>query len=105
MASFIKVCIILMAMTLYTQTSVAEIVAPNDEQVNIDKTIYTVQAIGPYLDPDEIQINNKYYDPKTYCDVAVGDRIKFVMNTPYDCVDAKLLNLRTHKECDVWCDF
>ena len=104
MPSFIKLFIFIIIIFFYAEVSIADIVSSPDEEVDVDSTTYTIQSIGPYFDPDEVVINNKEYDPKTYCEMAVGDRVKFVVNTPDDCVDAKLLNLRTHKTCEVWCD-
>lgn len=58
-------------------------------------------------DDDEVFIiNGEKFEAKTYCfDMREGDRVIFLSGSPYGaCVSAKLLNLRTRKICDVWCE-
>lgn len=104
MPSFIKLAAILILVVFYTQTSIAEVIYSDEEEQNINTKTYTVQSLDSNPDSDNFVIDNQTYDPKTYCDMAVGDRVKFVENTPDDCVDAQLLNLRTKQICNVWCD-
>ena len=89
---------------LYAQSSFATIVDSDEEIPNIDTHTYIVDYIGPEDNPDEFVIADHHFYPKTYCDVAAGDKIKFLVNTPDDCVDAKLYNYRTQRTCDVWCN-
>ncbi|MDR7135314.1 ribosomal protein S17 [Lysobacter niastensis] len=51
-------------------------------------------------------INGEKYEAKTYCfNMEEGDRVIFLEGSPYGaCASGKLLNMRTHKVCDVWCD-
>ena len=51
-------------------------------------------------------INGEKFKAKTYCfNMEKGDRVIFVSGSPYGaCATAKLLNLRTQKICDVWCE-
>jgi len=51
-------------------------------------------------------INGEKYEAKTYCfDMEEGDRVIFLEGSPYGaCASAKLLNLRTKKVCEVWCE-
>lgn len=51
-------------------------------------------------------INDEKYKAKTYCfNMEEGDRVIFLEGSPYGaCVSAKLLNLRTHNVCEVWCE-
>ena len=51
-------------------------------------------------------INGEKYEAKTYCfNMHEGDKVVFVEGSPYGvCVSAKLLNLRSEKICNVWCE-
>ena len=51
-------------------------------------------------------INGEKYKAKTYCfNMQKGDRVVFISGSPYGaCTSAKLLNLRTERVCDVWCE-
>lgn len=51
-------------------------------------------------------INGEKFKAKTYCfNMEKGDRVIFVAGSPHGvCTTAKLLNLRTQKVCDVWCE-
>jgi hypothetical protein len=51
-------------------------------------------------------INGEVFNAKTYCfDLDKGDRVVFVEGSPFGaCASAKLLNLRTQKVCEVWCE-
>ena len=51
-------------------------------------------------------INDEKYEAKTYCfNMEEGDQVLFIEGSPYGaCVSAKLLNLRTEKFCEVWCE-
>jgi hypothetical protein len=51
-------------------------------------------------------INGEVFKAKTYCfNFAKGDHVTFVEGSPLGaCASAKLLNLRTGKVCDVWCE-
>lgn len=51
-------------------------------------------------------INGEKFEAQTYCfNMEKGDRVIFLEGSPYGaCVSAKLLNLRTKKICDVWCE-
>ena len=56
---------------------------------------------------DEIFIiNGEKYEAKTYCfNMEEGDRVIFLDGSPYGaCASAKILNLRTKKVCEVWCE-
>jgi len=51
-------------------------------------------------------INDEKFEAKTYCfDMEEGDRVIFLEGSPNGvCVAAKILNLRTKKVCEVWCE-
>lgn len=51
-------------------------------------------------------INGEKYEAKTYCfDMEEGDRVIFLEGSPYGaCASASILNLRTKKVCEVWCE-
>ncbi|KFN38236.1 hypothetical protein KN63_05035 [Smithella sp. F21] len=51
-------------------------------------------------------INGEKFEAKTYCfNMEEGDHIIFLEGSPYGaCATAKLLNLRTKKICEVWCE-
>jgi hypothetical protein len=51
-------------------------------------------------------INGEVFKAKTYCfNFNKGDRVLFVSGSPSGvCVSARLLNLRSQKTCDVWCE-
>ena len=51
-------------------------------------------------------INGEKFKAKTYCfNMEKGDRVIFVSGSPYGaCTTAKILNLRTERICDVWCE-
>jgi hypothetical protein len=67
------------------------------------QTSYVVQVAHN----DELFIiNGEKFKAKTYCfNMEKGDRVVFVSGSPLGvCTTAKLLNLRTQKICDVWCE-
>ena len=51
-------------------------------------------------------INGEKFEAQTYCfNMEVGDRVIFIEGSPHGaCASAKLLNLRTQKVCEVWCE-
>jgi hypothetical protein len=51
-------------------------------------------------------INGEKYKAKTYCfGMERGDRVIFLEGSPYgSCSSANLLNLRTNRTCNVWCE-
>lgn len=51
-------------------------------------------------------INGEVFKARTYCfGFEMGDRVKFVSGSPFGaCATATLLNLRSGKTCDVWCE-
>jgi hypothetical protein len=51
-------------------------------------------------------INGGKFTSKTYCfDWDKGDRVMFIEGSPYGaCVSAVLVNMRTKKTCEVWCE-
>lgn len=51
-------------------------------------------------------INGEKFKAKTYCfNMEKGDRVIFVSGSPHGaCATAKILNLRTQRICDVWCE-
>lgn len=51
-------------------------------------------------------INGEKFEAKTYCfNMAEGDRVIFLEGSPFGaCASAKILNLRTKKTCEVWCE-
>ena len=56
---------------------------------------------------DEIfVINDELCKAKTYCfQMEVGDQVIFLEGSPYGaCASAEVLNLRTKKRCELWCE-
>ena len=51
-------------------------------------------------------INDEKYEAKTYCfNMEEGDRVIFLEGSPYGaCASTSILNLRTKKVCEVWCE-
>ena len=51
-------------------------------------------------------INGEKFEAKTYCfNMEEGDHVIFLEGSPMGvCTTAKLLNLRTKKICEVWCE-
>ena len=50
-------------------------------------------------------INGEKFEAKFYClGLEEGDQVIFVEGSPYACVEAKILNLRTKEICEVWCE-
>jgi len=64
---------------------------------------YVVEASA---NDETFVINGNVFEAKTYCfDIEKGDRVIFLEGSPLGaCVSAKLLNLRTERVCDVWCE-
>lgn len=64
---------------------------------------YVVQAAA---NDETFVINGEVFKAKTYCfNFEKGDRVLFVEGSPLGaCASAKLLNLRTEKVCEVWCE-
>lgn len=66
-------------------------------------TAYTIEVSHN----DELfVINGEKYEAKTYCfNMEEGDRVIFLKGSPYGvCTSATLLNTRTKKTCEVWCE-
>jgi hypothetical protein len=51
-------------------------------------------------------INGELFKAKTYCfNFNKGDRVIFISGSPSGaCASARLLNVRTGRMCDVWCE-
>jgi hypothetical protein len=67
------------------------------------KSSYVVQAAA---NDETFVINDQVFKAKTYCfNIDKGDRVIFVSGSASGaCSSAKILNLRTSKVCDVWCE-
>jgi len=63
-------------------------------------------AIEASANDETFVINGELFKAKTYCfNFDKGDRVKFVQGSPLGaCVSATLLNLRSGKVCEVWCE-
>ena len=64
---------------------------------------YEIQASA---NDETFVINGEVFKAKTYCfNFDKGDRVLFLEGSPFGaCASAKLLNLRTKKICEVWCE-
>jgi hypothetical protein len=64
---------------------------------------YVIEAA---VNDETFVINREVFEAKTYCfGFETGDRVKFVSGSPFGaCATATLLNLRSGKTCDVWCE-
>ena len=71
-------------------------------------TVYAVQSYEIEVSHNDelFIINDEKYEAKTYCfNMEEDDKVVFLEGSPYGaCVSAKLLNLRTKKTCEVWCE-
>jgi hypothetical protein len=67
------------------------------------RSVYVIEASA---DDETFVINGQVFKAKTYCfDFDKGDRVIFLEGSPLGaCASAKLLNLRTEKICDCWCE-
>jgi hypothetical protein len=67
------------------------------------RSTYVIQASA---DDETFVINGQVFQAKTYCfDFDKGDRVIFLEGSPQGaCASAKMLNLRTEKVCDCWCE-
>ncbi len=67
------------------------------------KPSYEVEASA---DDDTFVINGELFKAKTYCfNLDKGDRVVFVEGSALGaCASAKVVNLRTGKTCDLWCE-
>jgi hypothetical protein len=63
-------------------------------------------AIEASANDETFVINAEVFKAKTYCfNFDKGDRVKFIDGSPLGaCASATLLNLRTGKVCEVWCE-
>ncbi|MGA8489680.1 MAG: hypothetical protein WB711_04610 [Terriglobales bacterium] len=66
------------------------------------KSGYTIEASA---NDETFVINGEVFKAKTYCfNFDKSDRVKFIDGSPLGaCASATLLNLRTGKVCEVWC--
>ncbi|MFC4727468.1 hypothetical protein [Coralloluteibacterium thermophilus] len=66
-------------------------------------TEYEIEAS---YDDELLIVNGEKYKAKTYCfNMQEGDRVIFLEGSPYGaCASAKILNIRTNKVCEVWCE-
>lgn len=64
---------------------------------------YAIQASA---NDETLVINGEIFKAKTYCfNFDKGDRVIFVSGSPSGaCASARLLNVRTGRTCDVWCE-
>lgn len=92
-------------MLFYMSVSIAQIIGASlEEEEPEDPTIYKVTSISAELDPEGFTIDNKKFGPKTYCDISIGDSVRFILEDPDDCVDIRIFNYRTKEYCDLWCN-
>jgi hypothetical protein len=68
-----------------------------------ERPAYVVQAAA---NDETFVINDEVFKAKTYCfNFEKGDRVIFLSGSPNGaCTSAQLLNLRTEKVCNVWCE-
>ncbi len=64
---------------------------------------YYIQAAN---DDEIFVINDEVFSAQTFCfDMEAGDEIVFISGSPVGaCTSAELLNVRTKKLCEVWCE-
>lgn len=67
------------------------------------KPSYVVQASA---NDETFIINDEVFKAKTYCfNIEKGDRVIFIDGSPFGaCASAKIVNLRTNKTCELWCE-
>lgn len=87
-----------------SSTSVAQAQSKSIGRIRSNRpSRYTIQTSHN----DELFIiNGEKFEAKTYCfNMEEDDEIVFLEGSPFGaCVSATLLNLRTKKKCEVWCD-
>ncbi len=68
-----------------------------------DKPSYVVEASA---NDETFVINGEVFKAQTYCfNLEKGDRVVFVQGSALGaCASAKVVNLRTGKTCDLWCE-
>jgi hypothetical protein len=73
------------------------------ETSSLSKSGYAIEASA---NDETFVINGEVFKAKTYCfNFDKGDRVKFIGGSPLGaCASATLLNLRTGKVCEVWCE-
>lgn len=64
---------------------------------------YIVEAAA---EDETFVINGEIFKAKTYCsNLEKGDKVIFVSGSAFGaCTSARILNLRTQRVCDVWCE-
>jgi hypothetical protein len=77
--------------------------SPKSAATKSSRPTYTVEASA---DDETFVINGSVFKAQTYCfDVEKGDKVIFVEGSAIGaCASAKILNLRTDKVCEVWCE-
>ncbi len=73
------------------------------ETSSLSKSGYAIEASA---NDETFVINGEVFKAKTYCfNFDKGDHVKFIHGSPVGaCASATLLNLRTGKVCEVWCE-
>ncbi|MDX5371899.1 MAG: hypothetical protein LPK18_05630 [Pseudomonadaceae bacterium] len=70
---------------------------------NSNDEVYTIETSHN----DELFIiNGEKFEAQTYCmDLFEGDQVIFIEGSPLGaCSSAKVVNLRTRNECNLWCE-
>ena len=68
---------------------------------------YTTYYIDYSYDDKFFIISGSKFEAQLYCfNMMVGDPVVFLEGNVYGaCVIAKILNLRTKQDCQVWCEY
>lgn len=66
----------------------------------------TQYSIDHSVNDEIFLINGEKFKAKTYCfNMEEGDYVVFLEGSEYGaCTSAIIYNLRTKKQCDVWCE-
>jgi hypothetical protein len=84
----------------------AHVVPLNERGSTLGGTSRPSYSVEASANDETFIINGEVFKAKTYCfNMNKGDRVVFIEGSALGvCVSAKLLNLRTGKACNVWCE-
>jgi hypothetical protein len=84
-------------------TRIAPVRAIDNRAVETGPQAYLIQASA---NDETFVVNSEVFKAKTYCfNFNQGDRVIFISGSPSGaCTSARLLNVRTDRTCDTWCE-
>ena len=81
-------------------------VSPLRSSPSLGSTSKRTYAVDASAGDETFVINGEVFKAKTYCfNIEKGDRVVFIEGSPLGaCASAKIVNLRTEKACELWCE-